>query len=563
MDLLRAKNGSASPPTAPTVRESDLSPASPLSPLSPLPGNAEESGFRSTRLADDEEKRSIRRAMAVGAWVWPLFFLVDLYLGLVVYPESAHTLPMCLTFRSIAEAGIITVFFLSRRKKIQSRTLKLANASMCLLCSILISIMGLEMGGAASPYIHGLALVILIEALAAPAPWRDTLSFAVPSVLSYPAVVLIAAQFRPDIAKLVADPAQIELFGAHYSILLSAAIISTFSGQIGHNARVQLRKARRLGRFRLEARIGEGGMNEVWLAWDESLKRNVALKILRTGADTKPSVLARFEREALATSRLTSANTVRVFDFGASDDGFSYIAMEYLAGADLQQLVRERGPLPPQRAVALAIQACRSLEEAHAAGIIHRDIKPANLFAARSGDQHDILKVLDFGIARLVSGSFEATATQSVRGTPAYMAPESWSGGDADARSDVYALGATLYSLLTGRPPFTGNDAALLVRAHLLDAPAAPSTLASVPLPASLDAVVLRCLEKAPDDRFASARALEDALVAVAAELPPWTDDEARAFWTERAREKLDRSSAVPSSAVPSSGVAVKAPADE
>ncbi|HSO41016.1 MAG TPA: serine/threonine-protein kinase [Labilithrix sp.] len=533
----------APPPTAPTL----LGPASPASPLSP-PFAGEESGFRSTRLADAEEKRSVRRAMAVGAWVWPLFFLVDLYLGLVVYPGSSHTLLRCAFYRLVAEVGIIGVFMLSREAKIKSRTLKIANALMCTLCSALISVMALEFGGPASPYIHGIALVILIEALAVPAPWRDTLWFAVPPVLSFPIVVAVAAQLRPDIAAAFVPPSQIALAFAHYSILLASAIIAAFSGQIGYNARVQLRKARRLGRYRLEARIGEGGMNEVWLAWDESLKRNVALKILRSGADTSPNALARFEREALAMSRLTSPNTVRVFDFGASDDGYSYIAMEYLAGADLQQLVRERGALAPQRAVAFAIQACRSLAEAHDAGIIHRDVKPANLYAARFGDEHDSLKVLDFGIARLVSGAVDATATQSVRGTPAYMPPECWSGGEADARSDVYALGATLYCLLTGHPPFVGNDAALLVRAHLLEAPAPPSASSSVPLPASLDALVLRCLEKAPDDRFDSARALEEALVAVASELPPWTGDEARTFWADRAREKEDRSSAVPSS---------------
>jgi serine/threonine-protein kinase len=538
------------------VRESDVSPASPLSPLSPLPGgNAEELGFRSTRLADEEEKRSIRRAMAVGAWVWPLFFLVDLYLGLVVYPGSEHTLARCALFRLIAEGGILTVFLLSRDKKITSRTLKLANALVCTLCSVLISIMALDFGGAASPYIHGIALVILIEALAVPAPWRDTLWFAAPSVLSFPVVVVTAAQFRPELAAAFFQPAQVALVGAHYSILLASAIIAAFSGHIGYSARVQLRKARRLGRYRLEARIGEGGMNEVWLAWDEALKRNVALKILRSGADTSPGVVARFEREALAMSRLTSPNTVRVFDFGASDDGFSYIAMEYLAGADLQQLVRERGALPAQRAVAFALQACRSLEEAHVAGIIHRDVKPANLFAARSGDEYDFLKVLDFGIARLVSSAIDATVTQSVRGTPAYMAPECWSDGDADARSDVYALGATLYCLLAGRPPFVGNDAAQLVRAHLLEEPAAPSVARGGVLPASLDALVLRCLAKAPDDRFASARALEEALTAIAAELPPWTGDEARSFWLDRARDKQDRSSALPSSSVPSSAV--------
>lgn len=493
--------------------------------------------------------------MAVGAWVWPLFFLVDLYLGLVVYP-GAPLLRFGI-FRLIAEAGILLVFLLSREQSVTSRTLKLANAMICTLCSVFISIMALDVGGLVSPYIHGLSLVILIEALAVPAPWRDTLWFATPSAISFPVVVVAAAQFRPDLARELGDPQKLALFGAHYSILVSAAIIAAFSGQIGHNARVQLRRARRLGRYRLEARIGEGGMNEVWLAWDESLKRNVALKILRSGAETSPGVMLRFEREALATSRLTSPNTVRVFDFGASDDGYSYIAMEYLAGADLQQLVRERGPLAPERAVALAIQACRSLAEAHDAGIIHRDIKPANLFATRYGDEHDVLKVLDFGIARLVAGVADATATQSVRGTPAYMAPECWSGADADARSDVYSLGATLYCLLTGRPPFTGNDPALLVRAHLLDMPDAPSAVlhaSSAPLPASLDELVLRCLAKAPDERFSSVRELEDALTRVAGELPSWTNDDARAFWAERARERQDRSSAVPSSNVADRG---------
>lgn len=515
------------------------------------PRSRDDSGARTKRLADAEEKRSVRRAMAVGAWVWPLFFLVDLYLGLVVYPGAP--LVRFGIFRLIAEAGILLVFLLSREKTVTSRNLKLANGMICTLCSVFISIMALDVGGLVSPYIHGLSLVILIEALAVPAPWRDTLWFATPSALSFPVVLVGAAQLRPDLAAELGDGRKLALFGAHYSILLSAAIIAAFSGQIGHNARIQLRKARRLGRYRLEVPIGEGGMNEVWLARDESLDRNVALKILRSGAETNPRVLARFEREALATSRLTSPNTVRVFDFGASDDGYSYIAMEYLAGADLQQLIRERGPLPAERAVALAIQACRSLAEAHAAGIIHRDIKPANLFATRSGDEHDILKVLDFGIARLVAGGGDATATQSVRGTPAYMAPECWSGADADARSDVYALGATLYCLLTGKPPFTGKDHALLVRAHLLDAPEAPSAALTSPgarVPASLDALVLRCLAKAPDERFSSARALEEELAAIARELPPWTNDDARAFWVDRAREMQDRSSAVPSSSV-------------
>jgi len=277
-------------------------------------------------------------------------------------------------------------------------------------------------------------------------------------------------------------------------------------------------------------------MNEVWLAWDDRLKRDVALKILRSSADTDARVIARFEREARALSRLTSPHTVRVFDYGASDDGFSYIAMEYLPGADLQQVVRDSGPMPPERAIALAIQACRSLAEAHAAGIIHRDVKPANLFATRLGDQYDVLKVLDFGIAHLVA---DATRTQSVRGTPAYMAPESWIDGDADVRSDIYAIGATLHYLLSGKPPFDDVDASQLVRAHMLQAPEPPSKARGEALPKALDDIVLRCLAKAPDDRFQSVEELEIALQDCAAALPrTWTNEDARAYWLARAREK-------------------------
>lgn len=518
------------PPTAPTVRadssEDDASKSGPR--------GIRRDHERTRRRADPEERRSVRRAMMLGAVVWPAFFLADLYLGLVVYPGAP--LLLYAGFRLLGELGIFGVYQLSRKPEISGRRLKIANALVCTLCSVIISIMALHFGGLGSPYIHGLSLVIIIEALAVPAPWRDTVGYAAPSVASFPVILLVASYFDPVLAGALRDGHQLAVLGAHYMMLLAAATIAAVSGQVGFNARMQLRKARQLGRYRLEARIGEGGMNEVWLAWDERLKRDVALKILRSSADTDARVIARFEREARALSRLTSAHTVRVFDFGASDDGFSYIAMEYLPGADLQQVVRESGPMPPERAIALGIQACRSLAEAHAAGIVHRDIKPANLFATRIGDQFDVLKVLDFGIAHLVA---DATRTQSVRGTPAYMAPECWIDGEADVRSDIYAIGATLHYLLAGKPPFDDVDAAQLVRAHMLQPPPSPSKVRGEPLPKALDDVVLRCLAKTPDDRFVSAEELELALQDCAAALPrTWTNEDARAYWLARAREK-------------------------
>lgn len=460
------------------------------------------------RRADPEERRSFRRAMGLGLAVWPAFGLVDQYLGRVVYPGAP--LLWFFGFRIVGELAIFGMFRLSYRASVPRTTLKLANAMVCGLAAVLISLMATWFGGLASPYLHGTALVIMVLALAVPAPWRDTTWYAGSVALSFPAVYLLVAQFRPELARDLGDSARVALFFAHYSIMLGAAAIAIVGGQLTWSARQQLRKARQLGRYRLETRIGEGGMNEVWRAFDPSLGRNVALKILRADGDADPRALARFEREARALSQLTSEHTVRVYDFGAGSDGFSFIAMEYLEGKDLQQLLQADGPMTAPRAVLLLTQACRSLAEAHDAGIIHRDVKPANLFVSRDAQGDEILKVVDFGIARL-STDAEATRTQSVRGTPAYMAPECWAGGHADQRSDVYALGATLYFMLVGHAPFARVDVADLVKAHLAEAPPRPSESAG-DVPEALDVIVLKCLSKEPTARFENAAALEDAL---------------------------------------------------
>lgn len=457
--------------------------------------------------ADAEERRAFRRAMTIGLFVWPAFHLVDQYLGRIVYPGA----PLGLFFllRVIGEVAIFGMYSLSFRKTIGSFGLKLANVGVCGLCSVFISIMAVSFGGLTSPYLHGVAIVILVLALAVPGPWRDTILYAAACSLSFPIVMIVAARTHPDLAEKLVEPKELALFVAHYVILAGSAIVATVSSQASWNARQELRRARQLGRYRLEMRIGKGGMNEVWLAWDQSLQRNVALKILRSaGADNDARVLARFEREALALSRLRSPYTVRVFDFAASDDGFSFIAMEYLAGKDMDALVTSEGPLSAERVVRLGLQAARSLGEAHEAGIVHRDVKPANLFVAKTPEGREILKVLDFGIARLLEEE-SATRTQSVHGTPAYMAPECWSGTGADARSDIYALGGALWFMLVGRAPFEGNTD--LVRAHLVERPARPSALVEG-VPTSLDDVIARCLEKDPRARFADTTELADAL---------------------------------------------------
>ena len=454
--------------------------------------------------------------MTIGLYVWPSFHLVDHYLGRVVYPGA----PLLFFFvlRILGELAIYAMYRLSFRESISSTQLKVANALVCGFAALLIAIMAVWFGDLSSPYLHGTALVILVLALAVPAPWRDTLIYAGACALSHPVVMVIASQFRPKLAASFHDPSQVALFFGHYSILLGFLIISLVTSQATFNARQQLRKARRLGRYRLEARIGEGGMNEVWLAQDPALKRNVALKILHSNPDTDPKILARFEREALALSRLASPYTVRIFDFAASEDGFSFIAMEHLGGRDVQATITADGPFEADRAARLGVQVCRSLREAHETGIIHRDVKPANIFVTASIEGRELVKVLDFGIARLVASESDATKTQSMRGTPAYMAPECWTGTAADARSDIYSLGATLYFMVVGRPPFEGAD---LVRAHLLEPPEPPSAALGKPVPRELESIILRCLAKSPAARFEDVETLEHALA-------DWLDELAR-----------------------------------
>jgi eukaryotic-like serine/threonine-protein kinase len=251
----------------------------------------------------------------------------------------------------------------------------------------------------------------------------------------------------------------------------------------------------------------------VWAAFHTGLGREVALKTLRPERADAVAV-QRFEREVRAMTELTHPNTVRVFDHGVTDDGLWYYTMELLEGADLATLVAREGPLPPARAVYLVDQACRALAEAHARGTIHRDLKPENLFVTRAGTEGDFIKVLDFGIAKVLEEAESATLTRegTIAGTPSFMSPESAMGRPTTAASDVYALGAVLYFVLAGRPPFEQTALPALLFAHVSEAPAPPSDKRGEALPEDLEQVVLRALEKQPEARYPDAGALAAAL---------------------------------------------------
>lgn len=481
-------------------------------------------------LDSESARRALRLSLRIAIWTWPSFFLLDLFMCFVVYP--AAPLAPFLLYRLLLEATLVLVYRASLGTTGNSHRLLMARDACFMAASFLVSAMALHLGGLQSSYMHGTSIVILVRSMVIPAPLRRVTSINIATALAFPLVMGVAAAWMPEIRQAWTNARSLAVFASHYVFVLSTTVVGTAASYFMWAAQQQVYKARRLGRYRLKAPIGKGGMGEVWLAWDEEKRRNLVLKILRAGESLDPAAVRRFEREALATSKLRGPHTVRIYDFGASDDGVYYIAMEYLPGLDLEALVRDHGPIPPARAVRFAIQCCASLEEAHAAGIIHRDIKPANLFATRVDGEHDFLKVLDFGIARMLEPKADSRLTQTgiIPGTPAYLAPELWIGSHADARSDIYALGATIHFLLVGRPPFEGDNAVMLGRQHRDQVPPLSSVQGGQPAPPELQDIVLRCLAKAPEDRFQSATELRLALTRVVTP-NEWTPAGAEAFW--------------------------------
>ena len=254
-------------------------------------------------------------------------------------------------------------------------------------------------------------------------------------------------------------------------------------------------------RYRIEARIGQGGMAEVYRAFDPALDRQVAVKVLLPPFDRDAGFVARFRREAQAAGRLNHPNIVGVYDAGSVDET-QYIVMEYIEGRTLASFLADGGKPTPRQAVELTLKVAAALQVAHAHGIVHRDIKPANIMVTRDGE----VKVMDFGIARLQTDA-TAPQTSSVIGTPAYFSPEQAQGQPVDERSDIYSLGCVLYELLCHRQPFTGDTPVAIAYKQVNENPVPPSQV-NPAVPPVLDAVVMKCMAKNPANRYATAHEL-------------------------------------------------------
>lgn len=317
---------------------------------------------------------------------------------------------------------------------------------------------------------------------------------------------------------------------------LVATAIATATSRVIYGLREEVRDARRLGQYTLLEKLGEGGMGVVYRAGHAMLRRPAAVKLLPPSRFDDES-LARFEREVQLTALLTHPNTIRVFDYGHTPDGTFYYAMELCEGANLLQIVRRTGPMPPARAIHILLQIAGALAEAHEVGLIHRDIKPANILVTDQGGMSDVVKVLDFGLVKDIGAGGEATSldalthANSVAGTPQFMAPEAITTPEkVDGRTDLYALGAVAYFLVTGGDVFEGRTVLEVCSHHLHTAPEPPSARIDGTLPADLEAVILGCLAKSPADRPADARALMAALAACG-DAGAWGEADARAWW--------------------------------
>jgi len=462
----------------------------------------------------------LRRACAVGVVAWPAFTLVDWFIVTFVHPGR---LWFYLLLRAIGLLPLLIAVVLVYGRRLPSPiAVRWVEAGGATILSALVSLSSIDFGGITSPLVLGVVIILLARAAIIADRWQRAILPIGLVTIAHPITLALCAPFDPQIAAQFQDGTALANFTLNEMFLFAAASLTLVGGHMIWSLRRQVFETRSLGRYRLKQRIGAGGMGEVWAAHHHALRRDVAVKILRPETRGDPAAIARFEREVRATAELVHPNTVRVFDYGITEDGLWYYAMELLDGRDLFAIVSREGPMEPTRAARLMWQAAKAVGEAHARGIVHRDLKPENLFVTAIGGEGEFIKVLDFGLAKVARGERHATSQAALTGegwavgTPKWASPEVVSGNEADTRSDVYGLGTVLYYLLTGAPPFDYPDLGKILLAHVREEVTPPSRRVGRAIPPAIESVTLRCMAKDPAQRYPSAgelaAALEEAL---------------------------------------------------
>lgn len=357
----------------------------------------------------------------------------------------------------------------------------------------------------------------------------------------------LSDQTAPPPADLAYSPLAAAITSAVWWLL--STILATVTSRVIYGLRKEIREAQRLGQYTLEQKLGEGGMGVVYRAHHAMLRRPTAVKLL-PATKAGEHAIARFEREVRLTARLTHPNTVTVFDYGRTPDGIFYYAMELLEGATLEEIVEQDGPQPPGRVLHVLLGMAGALAEAHAIGLIHRDIKPANVMLCQRGGEYDVPKLLDFGLVKDLEGgqTMSLTSTNTITGTPLYMPPEAITTPDKiDGRSDLYALAAVGYYMLTGTHVFDGDSVVEVCSRHMQSPPEPPADRLGRPVSGRLSKILLTCLSKQPKDRPGSASALQEQLLACD-DIERWGPVNARAWWNEHGHGLLAKRSLRPAS---------------
>lgn len=440
-----------------------------------------------------------------------------------------------------------TMFWLSRRKNISDDMVLNVAVPYEILCSFLIGLSIYRSPWPQDSMLPGwspIAVWLLMFPMIVPNSWGRTKFATIMTALTDPLTLWLTVQngldYVPDMSQVI----------QRFLPTLMAALLVLFWAQVFYRMSQKLQEARELGSYQLQHLIGKGGMGEVWKAKHSMLARPAAVKLIRsealgaTGSEDGKRVAGRFEREAQATAALQSPHSIVLYDFGTTKQGAFYYVMELLHGLDLATLIARFGPVPPERAVHLLLQACHSLDEAHAKGLVHRDIKPANLFTCAYGRDVDHVKVLDFGLVKMKgdSGSDENAPTLTMEGlatgTPAFLPPEMAAAGEVDGRADIYGLGCVAYWLITGQLVFEADSPMIMVAEHIKTPPTPPSQRTELEIPAELDRIILQCLAKNPADRPQTAEELAGMLRAIPA-ARRWNGDEAHAWWTKNVPDLL------------------------
>jgi eukaryotic-like serine/threonine-protein kinase len=486
-----------------------------------------------------EQARRVVLFAGVSAFVWSFALTIDA----LVLPAFVGIRPAAEGVRlEIAAAAVmIAVFLFLRFAHSSPNTKSKAGIWLVMLNALFLTVLELlqiEQAAEGLGRPSWTAIVILTAAVTMPTAPRRTLIGSLVAASMGPVAVTIAYLLGRSVPPLSVT---LVYYLPNYVFATVATLPSAMFQRMGR----QIKAARNLGSYEVLERLGGGGMGTVYRARHRFLARDAAVKLVRPEAlgateSAAQAQLRRFEREAQATASLKSEHSVRLFDFGATEDGSFYYVMELLDGRDLQSLVKEFGPLPHERAMYLLRQVCHSLAEAHARGMVHRDVKPGNIFLCRMGLEFDFIKVLDFGLVktRPPDQAIDVTETpvtgqQQIIGTPAYMSPEMIVGGpDVDRRADVYAIGCVAFYLLTGTHVFDGNQMQVLAD-HVHAAPASPSSRLGAILPPEVDAFVLDCLRKNPNDRPQDAAALLERITACNLDAR-WSNSQARAWWQAR-----------------------------